>query len=68
MWKKKEKPIRLEKQVSRTEKFQNWINKHRQPLIIIGVIIALIIFVLLIMKFAPGTESGLFYNNRTRVV
>ena len=68
MWKKKKEPIRLGKEISRTEKIQNWINRHYGILVIIGIIIALILFVLLIITFIPGTESGLWYNNGTGVI
>ena len=68
MWKKKNQPVRLEKKVSKKEKFQKWINKHKMPFIIAGIIVALIIFVVLMIKFAPGTESGSWYNGFKGVI
>ena len=65
MWKKKkEKPVRLEKKVTMAEKFQNWINRWSGILFIILFVLAIIFFVILVMKFMPGTESGLWYNHR----
>ena len=65
MWKKKkEKPVRLEKKVTMAEKFQNWINRWSGILFIILFVLAIILFVILVMKFMPGTESGLWYNYR----
>ena len=68
MWKKKNQPVRLEKKVSKKEKFQKWINKHKMPFIVAGIFIALIIFVVLMVKFAPGTESGSWYNGFKGVI
>ena len=59
---KKKTPIRLEKQVTVVERIQNWINKYRSYIIIIATITALILFVLCILAFVPGTESGIWYN------
>lgn len=65
MWKKSKKPVRLEKKMSLKEKIQNWINRHYGTLVFIGLVIAMILFVLFCLKFVPGTESGVYYNNRS---
>ena len=59
---KEKTPIRLEKQVTVAERIQNWINKYKGYIIIATIMIALILFVLCILAFAPGTESGAWYN------
>lgn len=65
---KPKQSVRLSKQLTFKEKVQNFINKHYTPLVIVGIIIALILFVAFIMAFVPGTESGLVYNNQTGVI
>ena len=76
MWKpKKNKSVRLEKKESIREKFQKWKTRN-QPYInilygifvILGIIFALILFVWLILTFAPGTESGEWYNGLRGVI
>ena len=64
MW-KKDKSVRLEKKESFKDKIQKWKknNQHYVNIIlgiftILGILFALIIFALLIIKFIPGTESG----------
>ena len=76
MWRrKKDKSVRLEKKVSIQEKFQKWKknNQHYVNIIlgvftILGILFALIIFALLIIKFMPGTESGSWYNGLKGVI
>lgn len=65
---RKKGQIRLNKQRTYKEKVQDWIDKHYWQLAIVGVVIALILFVYLLLAFMPGTESGLVYNNRTGVI
>lgn len=74
MW-KKDKTVRLEKKTSIKDKSQEWKknNQHYLNVIlgiftILGIIFVLIIFVLLIVKFAPGTESGSWYNGLKGVI
>lgn len=62
---KKNESIRLDKKISTKERIQNWINRHYKSLFVIGVIVALILFVSFCLLFVPGTESGMVYNNRT---
>lgn len=59
---KKKTPVRLEKQLTIAERIQNWIDKYYNYIIIVAIIVALILFVLCIMAFVPGTESGMWYN------
>lgn len=68
LFKIKKEPVRLGKKVTMKEKIQNWINRHYGPLLIIGSIIVMILVVVFIISFVPGTESGLVYNNRTGVI
>ena len=63
--KDKKKPVRLAKKVSIKENIQNWYIRNRFYLFLIACFIAMIIFLYLILAFAPGTESGVYYNNRT---
>ncbi|MBR3208733.1 MAG: hypothetical protein IKF82_00535 [Bacilli bacterium] len=65
---KKKKPVRLERELTVKERIQNWINRHYVPLFIIGIVIALFLFVSFCLLFVPGTESGIVYNNRTGVI
>lgn len=63
MCRKSNKPARLEKKVSRTERIQEWIDTHIYSLIIIGfVIIAILLVVIIFGLIHSGTESGLWYN------
>ena len=59
---KKKTPVRLEKQLTIAERIQNWIDKYYNYIIIVAIVVALILFVLCIMAFVPGTESGMWYN------
>ncbi len=59
---KKETPVRLEKQLTIAERIQNWIDKYHNYIIVAAIVVALILFVLCIMAFVPGTESGMWYN------
>jgi len=59
---KKKTPVRLEKQLTIAERIQNWIDKYYNYIIVVAIIVALILFVLCIMAFVPGTESGMWYN------
>lgn len=59
---KEETPVRLEKQLTMAERIQNWVDKYRNYIIVAAIVVALILFVLCIMAFVPGTESGMWYN------
>ena len=68
MRKKQKKPVRLSKKQSKKDKIRAWFSRHYYPFVIAGIFLALLLFVIFIMMFVPGTESGLYYNNFTRVV
>lgn len=68
MFKKNNKPVRLDKKLSLKEKVQKWFDKHKMPFFIAGIFLVLIIFVMLIFIFAPGTESGNWYNGFKGVI
>lgn len=68
MWKKEDQPVRLKKKISKKEKVQKWLRKHKMPFIVAGVIATLIVFVALVIIFAPGTESGSWYNGLKGVI
>lgn len=59
---KEKTPIRLEKQLTIAERIQNWVDKYHNYIIVAAIIVALILFVLCVMAFVPGTESGIWYN------
>ena len=59
---KEKTPVRLEKQLTMAERIQNWVDKYRNYIIVAAIVVALILFVLCIMAFVPGTESGMWYN------
>ena len=58
----KNTPIRLKKQVTLVERFQNFIDRYYGYLFTLAIILAFILFVICIMAFIPGTESGVWYN------
>lgn len=68
MWERSKKPVRLYKELSFKEKAQKWFNKHKMPFLVAGFFILLIVFTILVMKFAPGTESGNWYNGLKGVI
>ena len=59
---KEDTPICLEKQITITERIQNWVDKYHNHIIVAAIVVALILFVLCAMTFVPGTESGMWYN------
>ncbi len=59
----KNKPVRLAKKISLSERVQCWIDRNSFYLIIFaGVIIVILSTVLLFTFVQSGTESGLWYN------
>lgn len=60
---KNQKPARLEKELSRREKLDFWINRNIGYLILTGTILGLITFVLLCFLFIAPVESGIYYNH-----
>lgn len=59
---KKKTPICLEKQITIAERIQSWIDKYYNYMIVASIFVVLILFVLCVMTFVPGTESGIWYN------
>lgn len=68
MFKRNDRPVRLNKKLSLKERVQKWFNKHKMPFLVAGFFILLIVFTILVMKFAPGTESGNWYNGLKGVI
>ena len=59
---KKKAPICLEKQITIAERIQSWIDKYYNHMIVVAIFVVLILFVLCVIIFIPGTESGVWYN------
>ena len=59
---KKKTPICLEKQITIAERIQSWVDKYYNHMIVVAIFVVLILFVLCVMTFIPGTESGIWYN------
>ena len=59
---KKKAPICLEKQITIAERIQSWVDKYYNHIIVVAIFVVLILFVLCVMTFIPGTESGIWYN------
>lgn len=57
------KPARLEKELSKKQKRDFWIQRNIGYLILLGTIIGLITFVLLCFLFIFPVESGIYYNH-----
>ena len=59
----KTKPVRLEKQLSFRERFDNWVNKHYFTLLIILSLMIMFVLLLIILLIIPSaTESGMLRN------
>lgn len=59
---KKKTPICLEKQITIAERIQSWIDKYYNYMIVAAIFVLLILLVLCVITFIPGTESGIWYN------
>ena len=59
---KKKTPICLEKQITTAERIQSWVDKYHNHIIVAAIFVVLILFVLCVITFIPGTESGIWYN------
>lgn len=59
---KKKTPICLEKQITIAERIQSWVDEYYNYMIVASIFVVLILFVLCVMIFIPGTESGVWYN------
>ena len=59
----KNKPVRLEKQLSIKEKFDKWVNKHYFTLLTILTLMIMFVLLLIVLLCIPSaTESGMLRN------
>ena len=59
----KNKPVRLEKPLTLTEKFDKWVNKHYFTLLIILSLMIMFVLLLIVLLCIPSaTESGMLRN------
>ena len=59
----KSKPVRLEKQLSFRERFDNWVNKHYFTLLtILSLMIMLTLLLIVLLCIPSATESGMLRN------
>ena len=65
----KNKPVRLEKQLTSKEKFDKWVNKHYFTLLIILTLMIMFVLLLIVLLCIPSaTESGMLRNYLIRGV
>lgn len=57
------RPVRLEKKLTLTEKLNNWIYRHYYELLFLIIFMMLVIFALAIFYFVGPVESGNYYNH-----
>ena len=63
MFSHRNKPVRLEKQLSFKEKFDKWANKHYFALLIILSLMIMFVLLLIVLLCIPSaTESGMLRN------
>ena len=63
MFNYKTKPVRLEKQLSIKERFDNWVNKHYFTLLtILSLMIMLTLLLIVLLCIPSATESGMLRN------
>ena len=63
MFNYKTKPVRLEKQLTLTEKINKWVNKHYFTLLIILTLMIMFVLLLIVLLCIPSaTESGMLRN------
>ena len=59
----KNKPVRLEKQLSFQERFDKWVNKYYFTLLIILSLMIMFVLLLIVLLCIPSaTESGMLRN------
>lgn len=69
MFSHRNKPVRLEKQLTIKEKLDKWVNKHYFTLLIILSIIIMFVLLLIVLLCIPcATESGMLRNYLIRGV
>ena len=63
MFNYKTRPVRLEKPLTLTEKFDKWVNKHYFTLLIILTLMVMFVLLLIVLLCIPSaTESGMLRN------
>ena len=69
MFNYKNKPVRLEKQLTIKEKFYKWVNKHYFTLLtILSLMIMLVLLLIVLLCIPSATESGMLRNYLIRGV
>lgn len=69
MFSHRNKPVRLEKQLTIKEKLDKWVNKHYFTLLIILSIMIMFVLLLIVLLCIPcATESGMLRNYLIRGV
>ena len=59
----KNKPVRLEKQLTIKEKMDKWVNKHYFTLLtILSLIIMFVLLLIVLLCISSATESGMLRN------
>ena len=59
----KNKPVRLEKQLTIKERFDKWVNKHYFTLLILLSLMVMFVLLLIVLLCIPSaTESGMLRN------
>ena len=64
----KNKPVRLEKQLTVKEKFDKWVNKHYFTLLIILSLMIMFVLLIVLLCIPCATESGMLRNYLVRGV
>ena len=63
MFNYKNKPVRLEKQLTIKEKIDKWVNKHYFTLLtILSLIIMFVLLLIVLLCISRATESGMLRN------
>ena len=63
MFNYKNKPVRLEKQLSFKEKMGKWVNKHYFTLLtILSLMIMFVLLLIVLLCIPSATESGMLRN------
>ena len=63
MFSHRNKPVRLEKQLSFREKFDKWVNKHYFTLLtILSLMIMFVLLLIVLLCISSATESGMLRN------
>lgn len=61
---RKKKPAKLSKKLTLKERITKWYNRNKLYLYIIGMGVLMVSLVAFCIIFVPGTDSGMYYNNR----